>query len=74
MFPNKHKTKRNQVIYERPYTRQGAQRGGGGQKANLPRSSDLIKGAPKSTIEIKSEYLYVWGGQQKILPRARKII
>ena len=32
MFPNKHKTKRKQVIYEHPYTRQGRLEGGGGEE------------------------------------------
>ena len=33
-----------------------------------------LKGAPKSTIEIKSEYFTLGGGQLKILPRVPKIV
>ena len=52
----------------------GAFRGGEDTTGNLPRSSDLRGEGGKSTIEIKSEYLYVGEGQLKILPWAPKIV
>ena len=45
----------------------GVHRGGGEQRGHFAPTLRL-KGALKSTIEIESEYLYVWGATGKFPP------